>query len=271
MKNNNDLVSIIMPAFNCELFIKYAIKSVLCQTYSNWELLICDDSSTDRTLEICQKYSKTDSRILLVKNTHSKGAPGARNSCLTASKGRYIAFLDADDIWLEHKLESQISFMQRNDYSFTYTYHKIMQEDGIILRDCLAPSRVDLKMMKISNFIPCLTAIYDTFAIGKIPQPNIPKRNDFALWLKILTREDIKYAYCLTEVTACYRTNSYGLSSNKYQALKYYYLCLIKYSRTSRVHAFILTALYLVVVLVKKFTPNIYNRLVMKISPTEPL
>ena len=81
-------------------------------------------------------------------------------------------------------------------------------------------------MMKINNFIPCLTAIYDTFIIGKISQPNIAKRNDFALWLKIL-RDDIKYAHCLPEVTACYRTNSYGLSSDKYQALKYYYLCLV--------------------------------------------
>ena len=81
MKNNNDLVSIIMPAFNCELFVKNAIDSVLCQTYSNWELLICDDSSSDRTLDICKKYSKTDARIILVNNTNSKGS-GARNYIL---------------------------------------------------------------------------------------------------------------------------------------------------------------------------------------------
>ena len=271
MKNNNDLVSIIMPAFNCELFVKNAIDSVLCQTYSNWELLICDDSSSDRTLDICKKYSKTDARIILVNNTNSKGAPGARNSCLAISKGRYIAFLDADDIWLEHKLEAQISFMRRNKYTFTYTYHKVMQEDGTILRDCLAPSRVNLNMMKINNFIPCLTAIYDTFIIGKIYQPNIAKRNDFALWLKILRRDDIKYAHCLPEVTACYRTNSYGLSSDKYQALKYYYLCLVRYCGINFAHAFVMTTLYLCIILVKKFIPNVYNRLVVKINPSRPL
>ena len=259
------LVSIIMPAFNSELFIGEAINSVLRQSFSDWELIICDDASVDTTIDICKDYETQDIRIRLVQNQFEKGASGARNSCLVEAKGRYIAFLDSDDIWLQNKLESQLSFMHKNGYAFTYSYHRVMSEDGIIIGDCYAPSRVNNHLMHISNFIPCLTVVYDTFIIGKVFQPNIVKRNDFALWLTILNGGNVKYAYCLPEVTACYRANSYGLSSNKFQALKYFYRCLVDYSALNKPRAGVMTSFYLVVVLVKKVFPKLYNKVVLKL------
>ena len=222
MIKNKDLVSIIMPAFNCERYIEDSIKSVLEQSYSNWELLICDDDSNDNTLEICKRYQDKDERIKLVDNKFSKGAPGARNSCLEAAKGRYIAFLDADDIWLDFKLESQLLYMQENNHVFIFSYNSVMDEKGSIYAHYLAPSRVGINLMKVSNFIPCSTVIYDSTVIGKIFQPNISKRNDYALWLTIFKKNNVKYAYCMPRITSCYRVNSYGLSSNKSDALKYF-------------------------------------------------
>ena len=261
-KITDKLVSILMPVFNSSRFIRVAIESVCNQTYKNWELIICDDGSFDNSLEIAQEYSDRDSRISIIQNIYDKGAPGARNSCLDIAAGRYIAFLDADDMWLENKLELQIAFMEVYKYSFVYSYHEIVNEDGNFISDCLAPSSVNLGLMRVSNFIPCLTAIYDSHVLGKVYQPNIVKRNDFALWLKILNSGRINNAYCLKISTARYRSNSYGLSSNKLDAIKYFYRCLHEYADTNRVHAVAMTSIYLIVVMVKKIMPKMYNKIV---------
>jgi len=259
------LVSIIMPAFNSSEFLREAVDSVLEQTYPNWELIICDDGSSDNSLIIAQEFSFVDSRIFVIKNKYAKGAPGARNSCLDVAVGRYIAFLDADDLWLPSKLSLQIGFMIDNGYSFVYSYYDFMSEDGRPISECRAPGWVDAKLMKVSNFIPCLTAVYDSSAIGKFYQPFIAKRNDFALWLVILNSGRVQRAYCLTLSTARYRVNSYGLSSNKFDSLKYYNRCLTEYGSCNSFEAFIYSIIYLVSVAIKKKLNFIYNFIVVRI------
>jgi len=119
-----------MPYFNSEKFIEESVQSVIRQSYVHWELLICDDESDDNSKEIIMSFVNLNSRIKLVSNHYSKGAPGARNSCLDEAKGRYIAFLDSDDIWLLEKLDKQLGFMNSNNFSFTYSYYETMNVKG---------------------------------------------------------------------------------------------------------------------------------------------
>jgi glycosyltransferase involved in cell wall biosynthesis len=237
----------------------------MAQTHDNWELIICDDGSTDDSATIAHDYATRDSRILVVNNKYKKGAPGARNSCLDVAEGRYIAFLDSDDFWLPTKLALQIEFMISNRYSFVYSYHETMSEDGDLISKYMAPKAVGAKLMKVSNFIRCVTAVYDSYIIGKVYQPDIKKRNDFALWLKILNGGKVARAYCLPLSTARYRVNSYGLSSNKRDALKYFNRCLTDYGNCNSFEACIYSVIYLVVVAIKKKLNFIYNFIIVKL------
>jgi glycosyltransferase involved in cell wall biosynthesis len=258
------IVSIIMPCFNSERYIVEAIDSVINQSFEDWELFIADDGSTDRTLEIASSYKNRDKRIQVVSNSHSKGAPGARNTCLAHSTGRYIAFLDSDDLWLPKKLTLQLEFMARECISFAFSYHDVIDENGDYRVSYKAPKRVDSFLMRFSNFIPCLTVMYDTKTLGKVEQPNIQKRNDFALWLKILNSGDIEFAHCLPIVTAKYRSNSYGLSSNKMATLHYYKKCLREFGNVSLVGAHVFLILYMTLGVVKAKFSGLYNRLVIR-------
>ena len=260
-----DLVSIIMPCFNSEKFIEKSIQSVIEQTYVEWELLICDDGSEDNSPEIIKSYQKIDSRIKLIPNLHPKGAPGARNSCLGVSKGRFIAFLDSDDLWLPDKLTLQLDFMRHKNVAFSFSYHCVIDERGEHIASFNAPNRVDAFLMRYSNFIPCLTAMYDTTILGKVVQPNILKRNDFALWLKILHSGDVEYAHCLPVVTAKYRANSYGLSSKKFDTLRYYNRCLKEFGGLSQVDAALCSVIYLILGFVKAYIRFLYNHLVVRL------
>ncbi|MDB2549250.1 glycosyltransferase family 2 protein [Porticoccaceae bacterium] len=261
----NDLVSIIMPCFNSELFLREAIDSVLKQTFSNWELIICDDGSTDKSVMVAGEYALLDSRINLIDNTYSKGAPGARNCALDVASGRYIAFLDSDDAWYVDKLEQQISFMKTRQIAFCYSYHDLMDENASFLGTYKAPSEVNSRKMKISNFIPCLTAVYDSKVLGKVYQPEITKRNDFALWLKILNGGVVDAAYCLPLATAKYRSNSYGLSSNKLDSLLFFRRCLTDYGQCTRLEAYVYSIFYLVLIVIKKKFINIYNWIAVRV------
>lgn len=259
-----ELVSIIMPNFNSSFFIQEAIDSVIKQSYKNWELIICDDGSNDESINIARNYELNHDQILVIPNKFKKGASGARNSCLEACNGRYIAFLDSDDIWYPNKLDLQISFMKDNNYHFVYSYHDLINESGSNLGFYKAPNKANSSNMKFSNFIPCLTAIYDSNSIGKVFQPYVEKRNDFALWLKILNSGAVKNAYCLPIATAKYRSNTYGLSSNKLDSLKFFRLVLIKFGNTPPIKSYFYSLIYLFIILLKKKFRFLYNLIVVK-------
>ncbi|MBS9782785.1 MAG: glycosyltransferase family 2 protein [Arcobacter sp.] len=222
------LVSIITPSYNSERFISQTIESVLTQTYRDWEMLIVDDVSPDKSNDIIEKYIQKDSRIKLIKLEKNSGPAVARNRAIKEAKGRYIAFLDADDLWKPKKLEKQLNFMKERDCALVYCSYETMSEEGVLLdRFIKPPLKISYKDLLKSNYIGCLTAIYDTKKIGKVFMPIINKRQDYGLWLKILRKID--FAYGMGESLAIYRIMSKSVSSNKFKLLKYHYILFTKF------------------------------------------
>lgn len=215
-----DLVSIIMPCYNSGKYIGESIKSVQAQTYTNWELLIVDDLSNDDTIDVIRNYQKKDARIKVFMLKQKGGASIARNLAIQNANGRYIAFLDSDDLWDREKLSKQIKFMKKNKYAFTYTNYKIMTNNNVI-KYTKSPSIVSYESMLKRNWIGCLTVIYDKKKCGLVQIPKIDKRNDYALWLKILQK--IKYGYLLDEYLAVYRVNNGISQGSKFKLVKYHY------------------------------------------------
>lgn len=213
------LVSVITPSYNCAEFIGATIESIQSQTYTNWELLITDDCSSDRSREVIEEYARGDSRIRLLRLEKNSGAGVARNNSIAAARGRFIAFCDSDDRWYSDKLEKQLAFMVGGNYGLTYSSYDICDEsDQLIGRmrcaRCLTPSKI-LR----DNGIGCLTAIYDTEITGKKFMPLIRKRQDWCLWIDIIRQ--IRKAYGFREPLALYRLRSGSISSNKITLLKY--------------------------------------------------
>lgn len=213
------LVSIITPSYNSTKFIPATIESVLAQTYQNWEMLIVDDCSKDESRKVIREYTEKDSRIKLIELTENSGAAVARNTAIKAAKGKYVAFLDSDDLWVPTKLEKQIEFMEINDYAFTYSKYQLMDVDGNKLDRVIdVPRNIDYNGLLSNTIIGCLTAVVNIEKTGPIEMPNIRTRQDFALWLSILKR-GIK-AHGLQEVLAYYRLVPGSISSNKVKAAK---------------------------------------------------
>ena len=211
-----DLVSIIMPSYNTAKYIKDSIESVLSQTYTNWELIIVDDCSTDNTDEVVGKFS--DGRIRYFKNEKNSGAAVSRNKALREAKGRWIAFLDSDDLWLPEKLEKQIAFMKQNGYVFSYTnYIEINEEskpNGVMVT---GPKRITRRGMYSYCWPGCLTVMYNADKVGLIQIEDIKKNNDYAMWLKVCKKAD---CYLLDEYLAEYRRGREGIiSRNSYMTL----------------------------------------------------
>ncbi|MCK4293064.1 MAG: glycosyltransferase family 2 protein [Planctomycetes bacterium] len=220
MKNKNVSVSVITPAFNSAPFIKDTIESVRAQTYKNWEMIVVDDASKDSTCQIIEQWARKDERISLLRLSQNKGPAESRNSGIKAAKGRYIAFLDSDDIWLPDKLSLQIKFMQKHKCALSYTAYRKIDKDGNPISNTIkVPEIVTYKKLLSSNFIACLTAMYDSKILGKVYMPDILKRQDYCLWLKILK---MGYeAYGLNECLSLYRVRSNSVSRNKIKAASY--------------------------------------------------
>lgn len=211
--NDQELVSIITPSYDSEAFIEEMIESVRGQTYRNWELLIVDDCSPDSSIEIVKRFAAEDPRIKFFELKDNSGAAVARNKAIGAAKGRYIAFLDSDDCWLPNKLEIQIAYMQMNRVFFTYSGYEVMSEEGESINVVSVPEKVNYSELLKTNYIGCLTAVYDTNFFGKVLMPLIRRRQDFGLWLTLLKNTD--YAYGINMTLAKYRIRKGSISSNK--------------------------------------------------------
>ena len=217
----DELVSIIMPSYNTAKFISETIDSVLTQTYTNWELIIVDDCSTDNTDEVVKSFL-SDDRIKYIKNEKNSGAAFSRNRALCEAKGKWIAFLDSDDLWLPEKLEKQIEFMEKNDYHFSYTnYIEIDEESKTNGKRVTGPKKITKYGMYNYCWMGCLTVMYDAETIGLIQIADIKKNNDYAMWLKVCKKAD---CYLLDEVLAKYRKRSGSISNHGYTKLiKWHY------------------------------------------------
>lgn len=210
------MISIITPSYNSSIFIGETIRSVICQTFDEWEMIIVDDCSTDSSIEVIQSFVDQDPRIKLIQLTENSGAAVARNKAIEAAQGRYIAFLDSDDAWLPNKLEKQIAFIEGNNYPFTFAAYDKVNESNVVFGHVGVPNKVTYHDLLKSCSIGCLTAIYDTEYFGKVYMPLIRKRQDLGLWLKLLKKTD--YAYGLNETLGLYKVRSDSISANKKSA-----------------------------------------------------
>jgi glycosyltransferase involved in cell wall biosynthesis len=202
-----DLVSIIMPSYNTGAYIAKTIESVLSQTYGNWELIIADDCSTDHTDEIVSQYL-SDNRIQYIKKKYNSGAGECRNICLKAARGKWIAFLDSDDLWKPEKLTEQIKFMRDNDYHFSYTEYAEINETGDLLGTTVSgPQKISRNGFFNYCWPGCLTVMYDRELIGLIQIKNIKKNNDYAMWLEVSKKAN---CYLLKKDLAFYRRGRKG-------------------------------------------------------------
>jgi len=202
-----------MPVFNCKHSLAQSVESVRNQTYQDWELLLVDDGSADGTAEFALGLSGTDKRIRLLTMDSNMGAAAARNYGLEAARGRFIAFLDADDLWCPDKLQRQLDFMKERNAKLSFTGYSRFSEQGELKERVSAMAVVDYETLLKRNVIGCLTVIYDSKLIGKWPMPQLWRQHDFALWLQIIRKTGP--ALGLDEDLAVYRVASGSLSANK--------------------------------------------------------
>ena len=203
----NELVSIITPSHNTAKFIAKTIESIKAQSYQNWEMIIVDDCSSDNTDEVVSRYLN-DKRIKYIKNDKNDGAAVSRNRAIREAKGKWIAFLDSDDLWSPDKLEEQIKFMQKNGYHFSYTNYEEIDEFGNKTGVRVTGPRKVSKLGMYNYCWPgCLTVMYDSKKVGLVQIKDIKKNNDYAMWLKICKKTD---CYLLDKYLGQYRRGRTG-------------------------------------------------------------
>ncbi len=214
-------ISIITACYNSEKYISDVIDSVLNQTYTDWEWVIVDDNSTDLSPSIIKKYDNP--KIKLIQLKENQGASKARNIGLKQAKGRYITFIDSDDIWLPNFLEKVITYLIENNEEVVYTSYKRYDENlNPLLPDFIAEDNINFDRLLYNCPMPMLTTIYDSQRIGKIPIPEVLKREDYAMWLTIMQK--IPHARAIAESLAIYRIRNNSYSRNKWSMLKSQFL-----------------------------------------------
>lgn len=238
-QNTKDLVSVIMPSYNTARYIAETIRSVLAQTYADWELIVVDDCSTDNTDEVVSAFLG-DPRIRYFKNEKNSGAAVSRNRALREARGKWIAFLDSDDIWMPEKLEKQLGFMKTNGYLFSYTdYIEIDEQSDPNGKHVTGPRRITGHGMYNYCWMGCLTVMYDAEAIGLIQIADIKKNNDYAMWLKVCRKAT---CYLLHETLAKYRKRSGSISHHGYTKLiRWHYKLYREAEKRNPVAAAVLT------------------------------
>jgi glycosyltransferase involved in cell wall biosynthesis len=232
--STDSLVSIVMPAFNASRFIAAAIESVLSQTYPHWELLVVEDCSSDNTLEIARNYANKDDRIRIFPQSRNQGVTAARNHALSNARGKYIAFLDSDDLWEPEKLSLQVAFMQSNGISICYSGYQRIDQNGAKLAQVMPPLQTDYRGLLKGNVIGNLTGIYDAESLGK---ENFKpyKHEDYVAWLALIKRAG--KAVGLAQPLASYRVYEGSVSSNKIRTLGWQWRIYRECEQLNRLHS----------------------------------
>jgi glycosyltransferase involved in cell wall biosynthesis len=241
------LVSIITAAYNSERTIYETIQSVIMQNYDNWEMIIVDDGSTDHSVEWIGNIIKAESRIRLLKNSDNRGPALSRNLGLKEARGKYITFIDSDDIWLEQFLSSTISLMENEGYPLVFSSYRRISEDRCEnFGNFIVPDKVSYSMLLKTNYISCLTAVYNSEIVGKrYFNTSIPLFEDYLYWLTILKEGYV--AHGQKEVLALYRIRRGSVSRNKLGGYKYIWAIHKNIERVpfyKRVYLIICYALY---------------------------
>lgn len=230
-KEDIPLVSIITPAYKCEKYIAECMDSVINQTYKNWEMIIVNDKSPDRTESIVKDYMVKDQRIKLYTQQVNEGVAAARNKAIKMSSGRFIAFLDSDDCWKPNKLERQIQFMIKNRSGFSFTEYEIMDNKSASIGKVIhVPDKISYEQYLKNTIIGCLTVVMDKEILGDI-EVETGNLEDVLTWMKYLKRG--YDADGLQENLASYRVSENSVSSNKIKNAKRYFICLRKHQKLS--------------------------------------
>jgi len=233
-----DLVSIIMPSYNTGRYIKESIDSVLAQTYKNWELIIVDDCSKDDTDEVIASFK--DERIKYLKNEKNSGAAVSRNRGLCEAKGKWIAFLDSDDIWEPEKLELQLEFMKKNGYSFTYTDYRIQLNGEWMPYINTAPDTVNMRKLYNYCYFSTITVMYDRDVVGLVQIEDLKKNNDYAMWFEVMKKA--KIAHRLPKCLSYYIKHDDSVSGgSKWKLIKHHYILYKKGLKKNSLMSFLLT------------------------------
>lgn len=218
MAHISPLVSIIMPAYNAERYIETSIRSVLNQTWTDWELIVIDDCSADRTARIVRALQEKEPRIRLLQNTANSGTAVSRNAGVAQARGEWVAFLDSDDCWRKDKLALQLDFAEKSRCPFTFTGSGFMDEDGKPLSYYLsAPGRLTFRQLLKQNRISCSSVLIRRELMRDFPVSSDRMHEDFAAWLMIL--RDNRTAACgLDMPLLVYRVSRGSKSGNKLHA-----------------------------------------------------
>ncbi|RAP50056.1 MAG: glycosyl transferase family 2 [Methanosphaera sp. rholeuAM270] len=213
-------VSIIIPLYNCGKYLAETLDSVLSQTFSNWEALLVDDKSTDDTLEIAREYERRDARFRVFEQPENMGAAKARNKALVESRGRFVAYLDSDDLWMPEKIEAQMKFMLDGGFGGCFTSYETVNEDGSHRNYIHVDELVDYKHFLKKPPTCSHTIMFDTDIVKRewLVMPDLRKRQDAATWLNVLKHE--KYLVGLDIILAKNRKRADSLSANKFSAVQ---------------------------------------------------
>lgn len=225
-------VSVVMPAYNARGSIDASIASVRAQTLADWELIVVDDGSSDGTRELVREYAAQDSRIKYVANPRNLGVAMTRNRGLDLARGRYIAFLDSDDLWMPGKLAAQVAFLDNTGIAISYGAYRRVDEASVILADVIPPAWVDYRAMLRSNFIGNLTGIYRREALGDLRFQALG-HEDYLFWLNALRRVGLARATPFDGPIAAYRVAKGSRSANKLRAMGWQWAIYRKYLRLS--------------------------------------
>lgn len=246
MENFKPLVSIIIPAFNSNDTINEAVSSVLNQTYENTEIIIIDDCGEQRSIDVLEEGILN--RIKLIRHDSNLGAASARNTGLREANGRFIAFLDADDMWYTEKLARQIDFMQINNIAISHTLYSEMAGDRIT-KNSFSPSVLKYRDLLRANYIGCLTVVVDRELVGSFEFPNMRRRQDYALWLKLSKKFDF---ILLPEILGVYRKDTLNsLSKNRFKVIAGFY-SVYRYLGNSKIFSVFLVIQYIFYFIVKR-------------------
>lgn len=220
--SKDSLISIIMPAYNCERYIEDAIRSVLEQKYQNWELIVIDDGSVDETKRIVERLSIHDQRIRFYINEKNLGVSKTRNRGISIASGDWIAFLDSDDIWDKNKLEKQMLYAKKMSADFLFTGSAYINEKGEYYQGTFnVPEKVDYRKLRTQNVISCSSVLVKKKYFENIKMENDKIHEDYAVWLRILKTGVI--AYGLDEPLLIYRISRTSKSGNKIKTIKMTY------------------------------------------------
>ena len=214
----NDLVSVIMPAYNCEQTVLASVESVQHQTYKNWELIIVDDCSTDNTSKICERIALVNEKIKVVRLSQNGGVANARNKAISLSKGRFIAFLDSDDLWDRNKLSTQVTLLQRTDGGLCITGYKKISHDGKSVRSAVTINpQISIHKLLKNNFVVTSSVLIDQEQYSDVNLKNV-YYDDIVLWYEILASGCL--CVVAQEPLVFYRLTKGSLSRNKIKSAR---------------------------------------------------